>query len=197
VQRDVLAGTRAEQQSDSAAAAPGDGRQLAGPAANGLAALAVGKARPRLSHIRGRERALASLDTARRSKKDGRQLGLGCGVTDGCRGPSIIEKDYGLPPGRCSSWTTAAAASSRRPGENYALRAPQPARKGRGWPRCGRRCTSTSASRCRRPGRSAQALSPARVAAQSRAMAKAGPNKHIHGCPRKMGPAVLRSRESP
>ena len=46
-------------------------------------------------------------------------------------------------------------------------------------------------------GRSAQALSPARVAAQSRAMAKAGRNQHIHGCPWKIGSAVLRSRESP
>ena len=42
-----------------------------------------------------------------------------------------------------------------------------------------------------------QALSPARVAAQSRAMAKAGRNQHMHGCPRKIGSAVLRSRESP
>ena len=65
------------------------------------------------------------------------------------------------------------------------------------WPRCGRRCTSTSASRCGRPGRPAQALSPARVAAQSWAMAKAGRNQHMHGCPRKIGSAVLRSRESP
>jgi len=69
--------------------------------------------------------------------------------------------------------------------------------KERAWPRCGRRCTSTSASRCGRPGRSAQALSPARVAAQSGAMAKAGRNQHMHGCPRKIGSAVLRSRESP
>ena len=90
-----------------------------------------------------------------------------------------------------------AAASSRRLGRGYALRAPRPARKKRAWPRCGRRCTSTSASRYGRPGRSAQALSPARVAAQSRAMAKAGRNQHMHGCPRKIGPAVLRSRESP
>jgi len=42
-----------------------------------------------------------------------------------------------------------------------------------------------------------QALSPARVAAQSRVMAKAGRNQHMHGCPRKIGSAVLRSRESP
>jgi len=69
--------------------------------------------------------------------------------------------------------------------------------KKRAWPRCGRRCTSTSASRCGRPGRPAQALSPARVAAQSWAMAKAGRNQHMHGCPRKIGSAVLRSRESP
>jgi hypothetical protein len=41
------------------------------------------------------------------------------------------------------------------------------------------------------------ALSPARVAAQSRATAKAGRNQHIHGCPWKIGSAVLRSRESP
>jgi len=60
-----------------------------------------------------------------------------------------------------------------------------------------RRCTCTPASRCGRPGRSAQALSPARVAAQSRAMAKAGRNQHRHGCPRTTGSAVLRSRESP
>jgi NADPH:quinone reductase-like Zn-dependent oxidoreductase len=41
------------------------------------------------------------------------------------------------------------------------------------------------------------ALSPARVAAHSRAMAKAGRNQHMHGCPWKIGSAVLRSRESP
>jgi hypothetical protein len=41
------------------------------------------------------------------------------------------------------------------------------------------------------------ALSPARVAAQFRATAKAGRNQHIHGCPWKIGSAVLRSRESP
>ncbi len=82
-----------------------------------------------------------------------------------------------------------AAASSSRLGRGYALRAPRLTRKGRAWPRCGRRCTSTSASRCGRPGRSAQALSPARVAAQSRAMAKAGRNQHMHGCP---GRPVLR-----
>jgi len=40
-------------------------------------------------------------------------------------------------------------------------------------------------------------LSTARVAAHSRAMAKAGRNQHIHGCPREFGSAVLRSRESP
>ena len=28
-------------------------------------------------------------------------------------------------------------------------------------------------------------------------MAKAGRNQHMHGCPRKIGSAVLRSRESP
>jgi nicotinamidase-related amidase len=33
--------------------------------------------------------------------------------------------------------------------------------------------------------------------AQSRATAKAGRNQHIHGCPWKIGSAVLRSRESP
>ena len=55
----------------------------------------------------------------------------------------------------------------------------------------------TSASRCGRPGRSAQALSPARVAARSRATAEAGRNQHMHGCPRKIGSAVLRSHESP
>jgi len=90
-----------------------------------------------------------------------------------------------------------AAASSRRLGQGYALRAPQPARKGRAWPRCGRLCTRTSVSRCGRPGRSAQALSPARAAAQSRAMAKTGRNQRVHGCPRTTGSAVLRSRESP
>jgi hypothetical protein len=90
-----------------------------------------------------------------------------------------------------------AAASSRRLGQGYALRAPQPARKGRAWPRCGRLCTRTSVSRCGRPGRSAQALSPARAEAQSRAMAKAGRNQRVHGCPRTTGSAVLRSRESP
>ena len=42
-----------------------------------------------------------------------------------------------------------------------------------------------------------QALSPARVAAQSRVMAKAGRNQHMHGRPRKIGSAVLRSHESP
>ena len=46
----------------------------------------------------------------------------------------------------------------------------------------------------RGPGRSAQALSPARVAAQSRTMAKAGRNQHMHGRPRKIGSAVLRPR---
>jgi hypothetical protein len=60
-----------------------------------------------------------------------------------------------------------------------------------------RRCTCTPASRCGRPGPPAQALSPARVAPQSRAMAKAGRNQHRHGCPRTTDPAVLRSRESP
>jgi hypothetical protein len=90
-----------------------------------------------------------------------------------------------------------AAASSRRLGRGYAPRAPRPARKGRAWPRCGRRCTCTPASRCGRPGRSDRALSPARVAPQSRAMAKAGRNQHRHGCPRTTNPAVLRSRESP
>ena len=50
----------------------------------------------------------------------------------------------------------------------------------------------TLASRCGRPGRSAQALSPARVAAQSRVTAEAGRNQHMHGWPRKIGSAVLR-----
>jgi hypothetical protein len=31
----------------------------------------------------------------------------------------------------------------------------------------------------------------------SRAVAKAGRNQHVHGCPREIGSAVLRSRESP
>jgi len=43
----------------------------------------------------------------------------------------------------------------------------------------------------------AQALSPARAAAQSSAMAKAARNQHIYGCRWKTGTAVLRSRESP
>jgi hypothetical protein len=60
-----------------------------------------------------------------------------------------------------------AAASSSASGE-VTPAAPRPTRKGRAWPRCGRRRTSTPASRCGRPGRSAQALSPARAAAQSR-----------------------------
>jgi hypothetical protein len=41
------------------------------------------------------------------------------------------------------------------------------------------------------------ALSRARGAARSRATAEAGRNQHIHGCPWKIGSAVLRSRESP
>jgi hypothetical protein len=41
------------------------------------------------------------------------------------------------------------------------------------------------------------ALSPARIAAQSKATAKAGRNQHIHGCPWKIGSEVLRSREPP
>jgi hypothetical protein len=57
--------------------------------------------------------------------------------------------------------------------------------------------TTANSKRVCMAGRSAQALSPARVAAQSRAMAKAGRNQHMHGCPRKIGSAVLRSRESP
>jgi hypothetical protein len=58
------------------------------------------------------------------------------------------------------------------------------ARKGRARPRCGQRCTSTSASRCGRPGRSAQALSPVRGAMQSRATAKrpaTGTCTPVHG----------------
>src|SRR4029077_9700317 len=81
--------------------------------------------------------------------------------------PSAISRATSARYG--DSWT---AASSRRLGRGYALRAPRPTRKERAWPRCGRRCTSTSANRCGRPGRAAQALSPARVAAQSRAMAR-------------------------
>jgi len=41
------------------------------------------------------------------------------------------------------------------------------------------------------------ALSPVRVAMQSKATAKAARNQHIHACPSSIGSAVLRSRESP
>jgi hypothetical protein len=79
----------------------------------------------------------------------------------------------------------------RAPRASYALRAPRPVRKGV-YGRVAGGAAQTSASRCGRPGRSAQALSPARVAARSRATAEAGRNQHMHGCPRKIGSAVLR-----
>ncbi len=41
------------------------------------------------------------------------------------------------------------------------------------------------------------ASSPARVAARFNATTKGWPEQHIHGCPRKIGSAVLWSRESP
>src|SRR5690348_16322527 len=63
-----------------------------------------------------------------------------------------------LPPaisrtGAARYGDSGAAASSRRLGRGYALRAPRPTRQERLWPRCGRRCTGTSASPCGRPGR--------------------------------------------
>ena len=65
-------------------------------------------------------------------------------------------------------------------------------------PRPGRQWAAVS-GKSKDPVRAAcpGALSPACVAAQSRATANAGRNQHIHGCPWKIGSAVLRSRESP
>ena len=90
-----------------------------------------------------------------------------------------------------------AAASSRRLGRGYALRAPRPTRKERALAALRAALHKHVGESMRQTRTICQALSPARVAAQSRAMAKAGRNQHMHGCPRKIGSAVLRSRESP
>jgi hypothetical protein len=157
-----------------------------------LVALLLGEAAPDAVDLPGpqRERETRGPDrAARRSPSPRPPAPATCPWTRSGR------TDRDRRTGRQQAATTCRRQSAAPPrrGTGTAGRLPRHGASGRLRPA---RTTANSKRACM-AGRSAQALSPARVAAQSRAMAKAGRNQHMHGCPRKIGSAVLRSRESP